>query len=420
MILSEPRTQLSPRPSEPRRQAAGGSGAAGAAGAEAVAIATVERIDGPAELDALRPAWDELLAASSSAEIFLTWEWLATWWRCLGEGRRLAVLVVRRGDRPIALAPLVEARSLPPRFARSRLRFLGSGVVGSDYLDFVVRPGEGAAFPALADALDAARPMLDLVQVRADGSAVAELAGELERRGWLKLERATHCCPFLELEGRTWEGLVAGLGPSHRANLRRRLRQVEGAPGFSFRRATTTAEVDEAFEALIALHALRWGDRGGSDAFTDAAVVDFHRRFCRLAHERGWLRLYLLRLAGRPAAALYGFHYRGRFLYYQSGFDPAFAARSVGLVCLALSVREAIADGAREFDLLHGVERYKFLWARRARTLSRFELFPPTPVAGLAHLLQRSLRFAKEGLRRRAAPASGPTAWAPARSGGAT
>ena len=41
---------------------------------------SVEALDDRA-LDELRGEWEELLAASPSASVFLTWEWLSTWWR---------------------------------------------------------------------------------------------------------------------------------------------------------------------------------------------------------------------------------------------------------------------------------------------------------------------------------------------------
>ena len=367
---------------------------------EPASALAVDVIDDGSGLEALREEWDELVEASDAGEIFLTWEWLATWWRHLGAGRRPALYTVRDGGRLIALAPW--AGPAPgARVGAAALRFLGSGVVGSDYLDLVVRRGESeAAIAALAERLDGARPTLELVQVRTGDSAVAALAGALERRGWWKLERATHLCPWIELDGRGWDAFVGALGPSHRANLRRRIRQAERTPGFAFRRAATPEEVESFFDVLVDLHRKRWRGRGGSDALMEPAVVAFHREFCRLALGRGWLRLYVLELEGKPVAALYALRYRHRFLFYQSGFDPAHAGRSVGLVCLALSLRAAMEEGATEYDLLHGAESYKFLWARRCRSLSRFELHPPTPGSGIRHWLRRGVWLCKDGLRR--------------------
>jgi CelD/BcsL family acetyltransferase involved in cellulose biosynthesis len=47
------------------------------------------------------------------------------------------------------------------------------------------------------------------------------------------------------------------------------------------------------------------------------------------------------------------------------------------LVIVALTIKSAIAEGADEYDFLHGDESYKFLWTQSTRDLYRLELFPP-------------------------------------------
>ena len=152
----------------------------------------------------------------------------------------------------------------------------------------------------------------------------------------------------------------------------------------------------EAIEILFHLHHDRFVDRGGSDALHTEALRDFHRELSAIALKRGWLRLYVLWLDRKPAAALYGFRYGKSFLFYQAGFDRGFARHSVGLVAMGLAIRAAIEEGAQEFDLLHGDETYKSLWARSWRELERLEVFPPT-AAGRAHrLLRRGARAARD------------------------
>jgi len=376
----------------------------------------LERADGPwvveriADRDgfaALRADWDGLLEGSASDGFFLTWEWLYTWWKHLGGDRRLALLAVRCGGELVAVAPLALGRSREWRPLPLRsLQLLGTGQVGSDYLDLIARAGaERPAAGALADYLGEQRALLELGQLPAERSAAALVAERLRERGWGELERTTHVCPFIDLAGESWESYVAALGSSHRANLRRRLRKLEARFDVRFERAHSEAEVAAAFEILVDLHHRRWQGRGGSDAFGGPAVVAFHRELVGLALRRGWLRLYVLRLDGRPAAALYGFLYRGRFLFYQAGFDPAFGDWSVGLVTMGLTIRAAIEEGAREYDLLHGDEDYKFLWANQSRELARLELYPPTAAGRLERPLRQAARALKaraRGWRRRA------------------
>ena len=51
---------------------------------------------------------------------------------------------------------------------------------------------------------------------------------------------------------------------------------------------------------------------------------------------------------------------------------------------MALSIRAAIDERATEFDMLWGVEPYKFLWARHTRELRNIHLFPAN-LAGRVH-----------------------------------
>jgi CelD/BcsL family acetyltransferase involved in cellulose biosynthesis len=358
---------------------------------------TVRSLRTAEEFRDLRDEWNALLASSRSDSLFLTWEWLFTWWQHLGVAGRLDILVVRDGDRLKGVAPLARAGSAPERwFLAPRHRLLGTGTVGSDYLDLIVEEGaETETVEALTRHFERNGSLVELGQLARGSSTAAKVAEALGRRGWTVVESFTNVCPVVDLEGKTWESFVASLGPSHRQNVRRRLRKLETRFAVRLDRAESEAALEEALEILVRLHRQRWDARGGSDALDDPAVVGFHREFARLALARGWLRLYVLRLDGRPTAALYGFRYGDRFLYYQSGFDPAFADMSVGLVIMALAIRSAIEEGLREYDLLHGAEPYKFHWATGVRELGRLELYPPS----LESLLQRTARRAVRGTK---------------------
>jgi CelD/BcsL family acetyltransferase involved in cellulose biosynthesis len=103
----------------------------------------------------------------------------------------------------------------------------------------------------------------------------------------------------------------------------------------------------------------------------------FHDEISRLALERGWLRLFRLKLDGRTVAAIYGFLYHGVFYFYQSGFDAEFQRHSVGLAIMARAIQRAVEEGACRYDFLCGDEAYKSLWAEYRRPLQRLMLYPP-------------------------------------------
>jgi CelD/BcsL family acetyltransferase involved in cellulose biosynthesis len=345
----------------------------------------IDVIDDATRFAELRNDWNELLASSRADCLFLTWEWLHTWWTHLGEGRRLFIVTVRCDSRLIAVAPLTMSRAWPPPFSMRTLEFLGTGSVGSDYLDFIVDPDyERSAVDALTEFLAAAGFSLYLPSAKEDSIVASAFTQSLCDRGWRFRKVVMQVCPFIDLAPGSWDSYLGTLGPSHRYNFRRRLRNLEKSYAVRFERAESKDECRDALSQVVNLHLRRWSVRGGSDAFHQDRLLTFHQEFSALAFEEGWLRLRLLTLNGQPAGAFYGFRYRDKYYFYQSGFDESFLRQSVGLVTIGLTIKEAIEEGAAQYDLLHGDESYKFLWANQVRPLFRIELYPPG-VVGRMH-----------------------------------
>jgi CelD/BcsL family acetyltransferase involved in cellulose biosynthesis len=365
-------------------------------------MTTVDIVDDTARFEQLRLEWNELLQSSDADCLFLTWEWLHTWWKHLAHDRRLFIVVVRSNDTLVGVAPLVMT---VPRgvgiLAPRSIEFLGSGVVGSDYLDIIVRRGaEREAFDAVATCLAREHAVLRLAQCRTRGSAAEALADVLRSNGWGESRRTTEACPFIRLAGHSWDSYLASLGSDHRYNFQRRLRNATKNLNVRFEQARSADQRRDALARLMTLHEMRWNARGGSEAFDTPALRRFHEEFSQLALECNWLRLFVLWLNEEPAAALYGFQYRHVFSFYQSGFDPRHQKHSAGLVAMGLAIKSAIEDGAQEYDLLHGREAYKFHWTKDVRELDRLELYPPD-VRGLALKQVDSIgRAARRGARR--------------------
>lgn len=345
----------------------------------------IEKIERLERFANIRDEWNELLGNSNSDCLFLTWEWVYTWWKHLAEERRLQILMARSGGRLVGIAPLAwRSRRWRRLLPFPALEFIGASSAGSDYLDFIIRRGEERqTLIALAEYLADNKLMLELPRVRNTVSNACGFAQETMRQGWTVAQLVTDVCPFIDLSAHTWESYLASLGSAHRYNFRRRLRKLEKEWCVSFEQVECEQMRAVALHMLIELHRKRWRERGDPGAFNTRGLVEFHEELSRLALERGWLRLFVLRLNGTPAAALYGFNYHGTFYFYQSGFDPEFNRYSVGLVTMGLAIRHALEERARIYDFLRGDEPYKSLWAHDRSELIRLELFPPCERAGL-------------------------------------
>lgn len=283
--------------------------------------------------------------AESAGNIFATPEWLETWSRHFAAGREPRAWPVRDGGRLVAILPLHLWRGGRPR----TLRFMGHGP--SDVMGPICAPGDR---PLAAAALEE--------RLAEDAEWDVFLAERLPDPGLMPgslgaRELRREPSPVLKIDGIAWDDFLASKSSNFRQQVRRRERKLAEEHGLRFRLADDPDRLDADLDALFRLHGERWGGRGSGALAAQRA--EFHRAFAHLALRRGWLRLWMLELGERPAAAWYGLRFSGRELYYQAGRDPAFDRHAVGLVLLAHTVREAMNDGMREYDFLRGGEGYK-------------------------------------------------------------
>lgn len=285
------------------------------------------------------------LLAGRSGNLFATWEWMSTWWRHFGAERALTGVIARRaGGDPAAVVALYLSAHRPLRV----LRFVGSGP--SDWLGPVHAPTDERL------AADAMRQALG-------GSPWDVLLAERMRSGRV-LPRGTSATlmveegfPILTFRGRSWEELLSGYSANLRGQIGRLERRLERRHRLTYRLSADPDRLDDDLSVLYGLHRARW-QHAGSGAL-NARRQAFHRDFARQAQVRGWLRLWIMELDGKPVAAWYGFRFAGVEWYYQAGRDPDHDSGSVGFVLLCQSIRAALSDGAYAYWFLRGGERYK-------------------------------------------------------------
>lgn len=321
-------------------------------------------------VEALADEWRPL--AERRANAFVTPEWFLAWLRRCGRGWEPRVAVVRTAGGSLrGLLPLVTSED----HGRDTPRFCPVG----DRFHPVAEPEEekavaGAAASVLAGPERGFRSLL-LERVDADGDWWRALAEESPAT-MAAVQRDENVLPFVELAGLDWDEYLAGRSRQLRSQVRRKLRSLRKEHDVQFRRTRTAEEVAGDLGTLFRLHDARWAERPDSSAFSDPAVREFHLEFATAALERGWLRLTVMEVDGAPIAALYGWLIGGRWSYYQAGFDPEWSRHSPGFLLLAETIREAIQDGASEYDMLLGEEAFKRRFATSSREVCTVLLAP--------------------------------------------
>jgi CelD/BcsL family acetyltransferase involved in cellulose biosynthesis len=325
-----------------------------------------------------REEWRALNLRARAGSMFLGPEWLLPWWTQFGEGRDLATICVREGGRLIGVLPLFLERTRLGGIDVRRLAFLGDGDTGCDCLDVIAEPGRerDVLEHCLARMMDLPWDVCDLDGLWRESFTALQVARRFPpgrvTESVVRDGRLRFVCPHVPLSG-TWEQYASTCA-----------RDPEGAA--------------QATEHFLALHRARWAVEGGSDGLTDARHEAFHREAVKQLAGNGMLRMYTLFAARRPVASVYGVVHGGKFNYYQSGYDPNWACKSVGLVLLARTVQDAFAEGLREFDFLRGNEGYKAEWSRGERWTIQLRLWRGARGRAARAALGASL-FAREAVK---------------------
>jgi CelD/BcsL family acetyltransferase involved in cellulose biosynthesis len=313
-------------------------------------------------LEALQPEWEALWERSPGATPFQHPTWLLAWWRHMGGGE-LRVLTSHIDGRLAAIWPMFVhtgggVRQLTP---------LGNGA--SDHVDILSEPGaEAAAAPAILEHLAGAEDW-NTADFR-DLPSGSALLHSVPNGAEVRIE-ADEPCPALALA----ESLDRAIPPALVKKVRYYLRRVTREFDISFEVACDERSLDEWFDALVRLHSARRRRQGsGAGVLDDPRPRAFHREAASAFLERGILRLYGLKLDGKPAAAWYGFSAHGRVGYYLGGFDPALERYSPGAVMIGYAMEQAVREGAAEFDFLRGREAYKYAWGARDREKKRLRM----------------------------------------------
>lgn len=308
----------------------------------------------------LKERWSELLQRCNHT-VFSTWEWLSTWWKHFGSTKKLILLLAEENDKIIGIAPLMYSVHTMFGLRRGKIEFIGTP--DSDYNDFILADKENECIELFINHLNNFSENWNCIDLT-DISENSKTLPHLNRI--TKTMKPLHKCPTALLP-KSPELFLNNLKRKQRRELQRTLRRLEEDFKVEFVNYSGVSWSEEEMNRFFELHQKRWESKRFSGVFAGQRVRNFHLAVAKSFSQKGWLGLFLLRLSGVPAAALYGFKYMSKYYAYLSGFDPKYFSYSVGNLLFFRAIAECIKEGICEFDFMRGAEDYKDRWNTTAR-----------------------------------------------------
>lgn len=360
----------------------------------------VERVDNLAKLKTVEGLWGELLTRcrSGSVNIFLTFEWVSSWWAHFGTDKDLCVLIVWDGSTILGIAPLMVARErycgVPARilsFLINRHTSRGDFIIADrhqEVLAAIVRHIEETAY---------SWDVLRLVHIPKQSGNLPILQAELEKSKLKPFPVTTskkHCCLFFT---GTWEDYLAKLPRKNKKKIRHHQNQLAHGDTIEFVEESAADHAEESMARLFHLERLSWKGSDESMHFRGQDV-----RFCtavaKAFAEKGGLHNRFLYINGTLAG---GSHYLiydrvayGMLIYHHKSFTEF----SVGANLITHFIKDEMAASIDVLDF-NGNAPYFHTWGGEcweSEALSACNHYPYSRLIGWL----KSLKRVAEGLRR--------------------
>jgi CelD/BcsL family acetyltransferase involved in cellulose biosynthesis len=329
----------------------------------------VECIRDLESLEKLKDTWNELLFSSEQNCIFLTHEWISSWWKCFSEDNSLEILIFKDEEGSLAgVAPFMIKNKI--------LRFIASQEV-SDYCDVITLKERREEFHEnllsyfKKNYSDVAK--IELMNIKASSPTLSFLPRLAPEHGFSASCNEAEVAPLLELPS-SYEYYIKGLSKKNRHELRRKLKRIESLEGVNITKITDIKELQSSLETFIALH--KEGSPSKGRFWKKKGMSDFFQEVASRFSLQKWVELNLLFYEDRIMAALLNFSYADTIYFYNVSFNKDFARYSPGLFLFNHCIKQAISEGKRKADFLRGRERYKYYFGAEDSKIFRLILTP--------------------------------------------
>ncbi len=321
-----------------------------------VAVITKNR-----EFEGLRAEWDALLKNSSADNVFLTFDWMFTWWQVFeSKDKQLSIITARENEDLIAIAPLYIERKI-----FKTLKFMSAGdPLYPDYLNIIIKPGyeEEAVKLIFNKIAELNWDYINLTDIKNDSEIKELLVKQVIPFAGSVCQRPAAICHIINLP-ELYCDYFSQRSRKQKLKINNSVNKlIRNSKKVQYHEYQTD-ELADAFNQLKELHIKRWAAKGNSHVFKDDCYLSFHNRYINAAIKQSIPRIFSLTIDDKVVAINYLYQYRQSLYYYQSGFDPDYALYRPGLLLLNNIIQQAIKERLACFDFLQGEHSYKEDWA---------------------------------------------------------
>lgn len=187
---------------------------------------------------------------------------------------------------------------------------------------------------------------------------------------------------YLTVNG-NWESYLMGRTGTLRSTIKRMSKKFV-ADGGTLELVQDQADIDKALQAYEQVYAASWKNT--------EPYPDFVRGLVQTCAERGWLRMGVAWLNGKPIAAQIWIVANDKANIYKVAYDENYKAYAPGTLLTAMLMQHALeTDNVAKVDYLIGDDTYKKTWMSHRQERWGIVAYNPRSLGGLLGLAREAL-----------------------------
>jgi len=341
----------------------------------------------------LKESWNKLLESSREKNnVFLRHEWFDAWWQAFGIGKNLFILLYYDDkQKPVGIAPFMLFRDTYKGLLYKRLGFIEDPNAPS--MNFIVKQkyeerviGEFMKFllKKKKNRWDAA--VLNKIPDNSSTISICTQFLKDNKAGFLL--RKSQNSPYIAMKS-DWERFLKTTSAKFRKQLRNKINKLLKAGEVKFDVCRDVGINREHLNDALSVSSRSWKHQEGTSMTSTPERKRFFELLSDVASKNGWLRIWLLKLNGKPIATEYHLEYKSKTHAMRGDFDEEYASLSPGSALEAQIIEHCFKNGLLEYDFCGLPYGYKMRWTRLLHERSNLLFYNATSHSHILYWAQK-------------------------------
>ncbi len=295
----------------------------------------IELVNNITAFKTLKRDWNTLYEHSHHGTLFISWDWMYTWWEVYGNDpcRKLYILCAYEDDQLLGIAPFQIEKKFPLSLIVGRqLQFIGTGEADNDNIlsefgDFLIVPEKRKeVYELFATYLLSHNDwdFADFNYLVKDAFILSFFKGCMGQgtdkhtsfQGQILVSGVRYTIPRVD----SFDDYHQTLSKRWAKMFTKKYRKLERDGDIKILQTESIKTVEADLALLADMHRSRWTQRTDQLIFDSEQFYEFHSKILNRLVPQGKAYIRTLTLNNKPLAAYYAFTDKSHVHYYQSGF----------------------------------------------------------------------------------------------------